>query len=150
MFISSVIEQDLLKVRLELAIEVCVEGVEAVISFDVGPTADDADVEQIDVSMQVLVDTFLQLEHVFSGAQVVEGGQADVLGLDDAILQDLLVVLCDLDGAQVGRALVIARDVAVVVQQFLQLVVKGVGGLVGMHLHITTKLYQPVSHPHRH
>lgn len=149
MFISSVVEQYLLEVRSELAFEVCVEGVEAVIGLDVSPATDDADIEPVDVPVEGLVDAFLQLEHVFIGAQVVEGGQAYVLGLDDAFFQEFLVVLCDLDGSQVGGAPVIARDIAVVVQQLFQLVVEGVRGLIGVHLHITTKLYRPVSHSHR-
>ena len=110
------------------------------IGLDVGPASDDADVEPVDVGCQSLVDSFLELQHILGGSDVVECGKAGVLKLDEPVLHDLLVVLGDLDCAQVCCSPVITRHVSVVVQKFFQIVVKGVCGGVGMDLHNSNKL----------
>lgn len=71
------------------------------VGLDVGPASDDADVEPIEVAGEVLVDSLLELEHVLGASQIVEGWQADILSLDQSILDNLLVVLSNLDSAQV-------------------------------------------------
>lgn len=137
----SVVQQDALELRLELALEVLVEPVEAEVRLSQRPAPDDADVQQVEVPRQFLVDALLQLGDILVGAQLVNGGQTDILQLDEAILDQSFVVLCDLDGAQVGGAPVVAGHVAVVVQQFLQLVVEGVGRCISRHLHYNKILF---------
>ena len=153
----SVVQQDVLELGLELALEVLVEPVEAEVRLRQRPAPDDADVEQVEVRRQFLVHALLELRDIFIGAQPVYGGQTDILQLDQAFLDQSLVVLCDLDGAQVGRAPVVAGDVAVVVQQLLQLVVEWIGRRISRHLHynkilFTThpQLYKREPHSHSH
>jgi hypothetical protein len=83
---ASIVEEDALEVRLELAVEVGIEGVETVVGLDVGSAAEDADVESIEVPCQVLVDSLLQLGDVLGVAQVVDGGEANVLQFDESLL----------------------------------------------------------------
>ena len=88
------------------------------IGLNVGPASDDADVEPVDEGCQSLVDSFLELQHVLGGSEIVECRKADVLKLDEPVLHDFLVVLGDLDCAQVCCSPVIAWHVSVVVQKF--------------------------------
>jgi hypothetical protein len=57
----SVVQQDLLQVWLELVVEIIVEFVETMVRFHISPAPQDADVEQVEVPSQVLIDSFLQL-----------------------------------------------------------------------------------------
>lgn len=55
----SVVQQDLLQVGLELVVEIIVEFVETMVCLDISPAPQNADVEQVEVPSQVLIDSFL-------------------------------------------------------------------------------------------
>lgn len=94
------------------------------------------------MARQLLVDAFLQLCDIFIGAQFVDGGQTDILQFNESFLDQSLVVLCDLNGAQVCGAAVVARHVAVVVQQLLEVVIERVSRRISCHLHYNKILSQ--------
>lgn len=110
------------------------------ISLDIGPASDDADVELVEVGGKSLVDSFLELEEVLSGSEIVERWEANILSLDEPILDNLLVMLSYLNSAKVCCSPVVARHVSVVIQKFLQIVIKGVCRGVGVNLHNSNKL----------
>ncbi len=105
------------------------------VSLDIGPAPVNADIEEVEVAGQVLIHSLLQLGHILSSSQLIECWQANVLRLNQSVLHYLLVMLSDLNSAQVGCSSVVARNVSVVVKQFLELVVEGIGWSVGVHLH---------------
>lgn len=65
---------------------------------------------------QALIDAFGQLIDVAFVSQLVEGGQTDVLGFQQRVFDDLLVMLCDVEGSEFASSLIVVGQVALVVE----------------------------------
>ena len=75
---------------------------------------------------------------------MIKGGQTDVLGLKKAFLKDFLVVLGDLDVAELAMSAVVDGHLLFDFDELLEVMVKRVSWCVGVDLHLIII----TNHPH--
>jgi len=68
-------------------------------------------------------------------AEIVDGGQADVLGVNHTVSNNFFVMLCDFNGTGLASSSPIVIMTSFVVQDFHDVLIEGVFGLIGMDLH---------------
>ena len=84
---------------------------------------------------QLLVHSLLQLLDVLLVPHFVDGRQAGILDVKQALLDDELVVLRDVDGPEFASPAPVVGLFSFVVEQFHEFALEGVAGLVGMDFH---------------
>jgi hypothetical protein len=84
--IRSVVKENFLEFWFEHCLEILIEAIKAVISFRIGPTSDNADVESVKMGREGLIDSFLKLINVQHISEIINSWKAGILYFDQFLL----------------------------------------------------------------